>query len=98
MWKEVKETSEEPFKSWEKREKGGRLERIFSWKVLTVVPSVKEGGGIEKSEEDAKTGKEKKENPDQGKVNYYQGLPKAVLKVLKQKHKGPKTKKTPKEL
>ena len=99
MGKEVTDTgSAVPFRPWEEREKGGRLERIFNWKVLPVVPPVKEGGDDGKGGEDAETGKEKKENPDQGKVkNKYNGLPKAVLKVLRQKHKGSKTNKMPKE-
>ena len=99
MGKEVTDTgSAVPFRPWEEREKGGRLERIFSWKVLPVVPPVKEGGDDGKGGEDAETGKEKKENPDQGKVkNQYKGLPKAVLKVLRQKQKGSKTNKMPKE-
>ena len=69
MWKEVKETASAVlFKPWEEREKGGRLKGIFSWKVLPVVPPVKEGGDDDKGGEDANTGKEVKENPDQGKT------------------------------
>ena len=98
MWKELSGAgSAVPFKPWEKREKGRRLKGIFSWKVPLVVPPAK-GGDDGKGGEEAMTGKEEKENPGQGKVkNKTEGLPKAVLKVLLKKHKGPKMNKTAKE-
>ena len=100
MWKEASEAGNEvPFKPWEKREKAGRLKDIFSWKMhpVVAVPPVKEGGDDAKGGEEAKTEKEEKERPGQEKTeNKYKGLPKAVLKILNKKHKGPKTNNLPK--
>ena len=100
MWKELMVAgSAVPFKPWEKRERGDRrLKGIFNWKVPPVVPPVQQGGDDDTGGEEATTGKEEKENPGQGKVkNKTEGLPKAVLKVLLKKHKGPKMNKTAKE-
>jgi hypothetical protein len=69
------------FKPWEKREKGGRLEELFHWKVATDVSGGSQGEQLQQKTKKTTKTKVKKDNRCKEEVNL------AVKKILMSKNR-----------